>query len=264
MAAGVSSRWGRVPVWWLQRDDVEADHVAVLAAMATHINEDGVCAVSQATLAALLKRSRPWVNRVIAELSKTGILEKTHRTGSNNASLANLYRLNLKPPAAQEFAAGAPSHGGDTPCQPADTPRHDVDIPRHGGDTPCQPADTEQSLNNKNTLTLTPARDSQDVIKITPEEGWRPAEEAILSARRVCPDVDIEASIVHFVAKSIANGYRYEASRTSNAWLAWLIEDAEARQRRGRSNRRSRAGKAAEDRFSAWGMAANGIPTPRH
>jgi len=224
---------------------IDADHVAVLAAMATYIDGEGRCTLSQSKIAELLKRSRPWVNRVIGELSKTGILERTHRTGENNAPLANAYRLQLTPP-------------GDAPCQVDDTPCHVED-------TPCHVGDTKQTLNNKNTLSPTPGHARGNVIKIIPDESWRPSTAAIASARRARPDADIETiemSITHFIAKSIANGYQYDEEKTSYAWLTWFLEDGfrwSAHSKR-TASQAARANRAPDDRLVAWGVAAHSAP----
>ena len=74
---------GKVPAWWLMHPEIDADRFCVMASLATYACRDGVCDPSQATLARRLKRSRPWVNRVIAELSAAHLLRKVARFRAN-------------------------------------------------------------------------------------------------------------------------------------------------------------------------------------
>ena len=64
-----TGRWGRIPAWWLEHPDLDADGFAVLAALATFADETGLCWPSQSTLAAKLKRSRPTINRILQRLA---------------------------------------------------------------------------------------------------------------------------------------------------------------------------------------------------
>jgi hypothetical protein len=87
------ARWGKVQAWWLRHPDIDADHLSALAALATYADEARYCEPSQATLARWLKRSRPWVNRVIAELVGVRLLEKTTRSRPNGGTTSCRYRL---------------------------------------------------------------------------------------------------------------------------------------------------------------------------
>ena len=135
-----TTRWGRVPAWWLLHPSVDADRFCVLAALATYADEHGVCVPSQATLAQHLRRSRPWVNRVVAQLAAAGFLEKTARSRGNGGTTSCLYRLRITPPDGTALDADAPF----LPEAVQAASDADVTGPMPHTDTPCQAGDTNQ------------------------------------------------------------------------------------------------------------------------
>ena len=81
------ARWGRIPAWWLDHPEVDADALAVLATLATYADRSGRCWPSQTTLAMKLKRSRSWVGKIVARLSVTGILKIEDRWSASGGRL---------------------------------------------------------------------------------------------------------------------------------------------------------------------------------
>jgi hypothetical protein len=78
---------------WRDDSRTDANMIAVLAVLSTYAGPDGVCWPSQSTLAAKLKRSRPWVNSVIAALCDLGILVKIRRYYAKGGERPCLYQL---------------------------------------------------------------------------------------------------------------------------------------------------------------------------
>lgn len=250
--AGVT-RWGRVPAWWLLHDGIDADRFCVLAAMATYADEEGICDPSQATLARRLKRSRPWVNRVVAQLAEDGFLEKTVRVRRNGGTTSCLYRLRMAPPP-----------GGVAPVTPGVSDR---DSPRHRPDT-SQP-EAEQIQDSHPVARRAAASSGPDggptlEPRSGPEKDWLPSEDAVSEALRLCPDADLDEHTARFVARCRAKGYRY--AHLDDAWLDWLLADRRDDRRAARSSagaapihrtaRRVRPGEHRLERFDAWATAA--------
>lgn len=247
------TRWGKVPAWWLLHDAMDADRFCVLAAMATYADETGACDPSQATLARHLKRSRPWVNRIVAELAELGFVEKTTRVRRNGGTTSCLYRLRLQP---QDAAV--------TPATPGVTDKH----------TPCQPRDTSQQ-HLKQSQTRPPHAADRSLDQVPSEalaevpQDWRPGEPEMQEALRLCPDADLEAHTVRFRARCQAKGYRYRPSGIGAAWLSWLLED-HPRTETGRNGGRTRSSPSARhpkpsdqatQRYAAWAQAASSPPS---
>ncbi len=258
-----TTRWGRVPAWWLLHPDVDADRFCVLAALATYADEHGVCAPSQATLAQRLRRSRPWVNRVVAQLSAGGFLEKTGRSRGNGGTTSCLYRLRLTP-----LDADVPSL--TEPTQAA--PDADVTGPVPYADTPCQTGDTNQLyFEQNNTPAPRAAAPIRDVDAEIPPD-WEPSAADAAEALRLCPGADLPAHTAHFRTRCRARGYRYRAGHLGDAWLAWLLEDHGAMPRRGggrtppgplpAAGSSARVPPSPALRFAAWAAAAAVPPAP--
>lgn len=261
------TRWGKFPAWWLLHPYTDADRVAVLAALATYADEAGFCEPSQATLARRLGRSRPWANRVVADLVAAGLLRKESRSRPNGGTTSCRYQLALTPGQAELFllqAAAGPVPTTTGPCPAADVP--------------CREDDTNQVEVKQNQEARPDARVAADSDggeqksgngSILPEHGWSPPEEAVKRAVRLCPDVDLDAHTAHFVARCRAKGYRYSPTAMADAWLSWLLEDSRpgARQTgripgaQPRSCHTHSPAERAEKRLSAWAAAA---ATPRH
>lgn len=226
-----TSRWGRVPAWWLLHPDVDADCFCVLAALATYADEHGVCTPSQATLAQHLRRSRPWVNRVVAQLAAAGLLDKTARARGNGGTTSCLYRLRAMPPDL-EIYDGESSNASSTPHVGLDgvTAKDLADVDVTGSvpqaDIPRQAGDTNHlHLEQNNTpAARTPARDAD--MDVPPD--WEPGEADVAEALRLRPNADLSTHTARFRARCRARGYRFRAGYLGDAWLAWLLEDYKA------------------------------------
>ena len=263
-AEGTTTRWGKAHVWWQQTPQMDLDRWGVLTTLALYADEEGLCYPSQATIARALKRSRPWVNRVIGELAYLGFIEKTARTRSSNAGTTSCeYRLISDP---VEFATRKGGVITVTPsCQSQDTPRP-------ANDTPCHPDDTTQSKPKQNNLARPAARDHSPKHTETSREAterepvptdWTPSADAMLRACTISPDVDLATHAVMFASRSRSKGYLYTPGRVDEAWIAWLAEDRLKYHRSGRSGPEDRRPHRmappldpGEKRFAAWATAA--------
>ena len=261
------TRWGRTQAWWLMHPAIEADHFCLLAALSTYADEQGYCEPSQATLARWLKRSRPWVNRVIAELVDKELLEKVGRRRDNGGTTSCRYRLLDTPPASN--GAGTPPVDNTTPPCPSG----DASCP--SDDAPCQSADTNQPVFKQNQHARR-GRACEEPTRATTEEArdelidhdWQPSPVAVERASRLCPGEDLEGHTALFVSRCRGKGYRMRPGGEDDLWLAWLIEDrrkAQARPARPAlpahggtpSTRKGHAAATGRaDRFAAWGLAA--------
>lgn len=256
---GGSVRWGRVQAWWMQHPLIDADAWSVMAALATYVDDAGECEPSQATIARWLQRSRPWVNRVIAELVVAGLIQKTGRERPNGGTTSCRYRLAMTPP--------DPGHTGDTPRQCDDTPRH-------GGDR--NQRISKHNLNARSagarTNEFKEADKAEKEALVAVERDWEPSAGAIAEALRLRPSADIEGHTARFVARCRSKGYRYLASTTDDAWMSWLLEDTDRdgariprggwKQPAGQSESASasfRGGRADHryDRLDAWVSSAS-------
>jgi hypothetical protein len=244
------TRWGKVKAWWLIHPDVDADHFSVLAALSTYADEEGYCQPSQATLARWLKRSRPWVNRVIAELVEGGLLEKTARSRANGGTTSCRYRLPSRPPVT---AATPGVVVDDTPCHADDTTQADAEqIQTHAL---CAEAHANAD-----------ARNSSKEHKGTVPADWQPTEAVMGKALALYPSANLAEHTALFVARCRGKGYTICPGGADDLWLAWLIEDMRARprpthldvsQRSQGPPRSSRLDNARFSRFAAWGLAAS-------
>jgi hypothetical protein len=263
-----TARWGRVPAWWLMHPDVDADCFCVMAALATYADEHGVCVPSQATLAQRLQRSRPWVNRVVAQLATAGLLEKTGRSRGNGGTTSCLYRLRLTPPdgVARGNDAPPPPLLEPLPKPTQVTPEADVTGPVPRADTPCQVRDTSHIFIEQNNTPAprmaVPIGDTN--VEVPPD--WEPSAVDTAEAQRLCPGADLQAHTARFRARCRARGYRYRAGHLGDAWLAWLLEDYGTQLRRGggrtppgprpAADGVSRVPPSPTQRFAAWAAAA--------
>jgi len=286
-------RWGRVPAWWLRHPEVDADRFCVLAALATYADEHGVCVPSQATLAQQLRRSRPWVNRVVAQLAAAGLLEKVQRSRGNGGTTSCLYRLRLTPTdsTARDTNVPATCASGDAapplPKPAQATPDASVTGPVPHADYPCQGGDTNHLyLEHNNTpapRAAVPGHDDDagEIGSGTVDAGvpldWEPSAAEIAEALRLCPDANLQVHTARFRARCRARGYRYRTGHLGDAWLAWLLEDHATPSRRGDGRTPSGPRPAADRaprrplspiqpspalRFAAWAAAATVPPGP--
>ncbi|HYF86543.1 helix-turn-helix domain-containing protein [Azospirillum sp.] len=247
-------RWGRIPAWWLDHPGLDADGFAVLAALATFADEDGLCWPSQSTLAAKLKRSRPTINRIIQGLSDIGLVGVEHRRGRDGARLSCLYRLRFTPvDAALESDVGSDRESVSArPVQPAD--RDDSDM-----HSPCPPASQEQVHSKQIPDSLASGGHGQ--AQTVPED-WMPTADDLAWAKARHAEIDLGRHVEGFILRCRAHGYRYRD--VSSAWRAWLAQDAAAGKAPVAHNRPSvtvsapatRPSAAAEQRLGAWAAAA--------
>jgi hypothetical protein len=256
------TRWGKVPAWWLHHPSVEADHFCVLAALATYADEHGICEPSQATLARRLGRSRPWVNRVIAELVSMELLVKTARVRRNGGTTSCLYRVQLAPPGTQETPVCKTTGGvtaDDSPCQLDDTSQFESKQYHN----PRLQASTAENRSTSRP-DISGATDC-----IAPPADWTPSKEIVERAKTLCSEADLAVHTAHFVARCRSKNYRYAPSALNEAWLAWLLEDVRRDSRIAKTQSKDKFLRTAatspvlraDDRFAAWGAAA---AAPRH
>ncbi|AWJ87996.1 helix-turn-helix domain-containing protein (plasmid) [Azospirillum sp. TSH58] len=205
-----ASRWGKIPAWWLDHPDLDADGFAVLAALATFADENGVCWPSQSTLAAKLKRSRPTINRILQRLDDIGLVGIEHRRGRDGSRLSCLYRLRTTPNeavAAQPDARGVP--GADRDDSPVNAP--------------C-PAPSQEQLHSEQ-IPDSHASGGRGPVRDVPAD-WMPTADDLAWARSRFGALDLDRHVEGFVLRCQAHGYRYR--NLSAAWRAWLSQDVAA------------------------------------
>ncbi|WP_085557769.1 helix-turn-helix domain-containing protein [Azospirillum agricola] len=259
-------RWGRIPAWWLDHPDLDADGLAVLAALSTFADEAGVCWPSQATLAAKLKRSRPTVNRILGRLEALGLVAIEHRSATNGGRLSCRYRLSLSPIASRD----------SMPC--GRTP------PDSGTDSPCPAASQEQPHPEQIPDSLSSgapgghpraSRRPDIAVARTVPADWIPGDADRLWAASRFPDADLDAHAELFVRRCQAHGYRYHD--VGAAWRSWLLQDMPKTAPRASHTRKTvpsvsapaQRAAEAEQRVSAWasvaaqlnGSLAHAVPT---
>ena len=262
-----TARWGRVPAWWLLHPDVDADCFCVLAALATYADEHGVCVPSQATLAQHLRRSRPWVNRVVAQLAAAGLLEKTGRSRGNGGTTSCLYRLRLTPDGITASTGTLPPPLSEFLAEPTQAgPGTNVTGPVPQADAPCQARDTNQPYLEQNNTPAPHTAATHDLDAEVPLD-WQPSAANTVDALRLCPGADLSAHTARFRARCRARGYRYRVGHLGDAWLAWLLEDHGAQPRHGGRGRTppgtcpavdgmARVPPSPTHRYAAWAAAA--------
>lgn len=253
------ARWGRIPAWWLDRPDLDADGFAVLAALATYADEAGVCWPSQATLAAKLKRSRPTVNRILGRLEAAGLVVIEHRSSANGGRLSCRYRLRLS------------EDGGDvpTPAQARQTAVTSVNTADSALHIPC-PAPSQEQLQPEQ-IPDSPdlrVRSRRDAVEVPADWQPGPADRNWAVERFATGSADLDRHVELFVIRCRAHGYRYRD--IAAAWRAWLIQDlqtartgrsenretAERNRAKPSSPRAARRSDAGEQRLDAWAAAA--------
>lgn len=216
-----TGRWGRISASWLAHPDIDADAMAVLAALSTYADRDGRCWPSQTTLANLLKRSRSWVNKVITRLNSIGLIEVRDRWSANGGRLSSLYQLTDQQsgePAAVVVKATTskvrihPVSADDIPCSSG---RHKHQNPEHIQNTLASPACDENTPTDDLTGSQTP------LLNVGAE--WQPEPADLAWASRQYPDMDVTEHASLFALRCQAHGYRYRD--IAAAWKAWLVED---------------------------------------
>ncbi|MFD1623448.1 helix-turn-helix domain-containing protein [Azospirillum griseum] len=214
-------RWGRIPAWWLDHPDLDADGLAVLAALSTYADEAGVCWPSQTTLAAKLKRSRPTVNRLIGRLEAMGLVTVEHRNAANGGRLSCRYRLRLSADEANEPSASV---------SPGDALIHKPTPLDSWLNAPCSSLSHEQLQTKQIPDSLserTPVTDGSTAEGQNDRHGvsdhWSPSAGDRAWAATRFPDVDLDRHAELFRQRCQAHGYRYKD--VGAAWRSWLLQD---------------------------------------
>ncbi|WP_376967071.1 helix-turn-helix domain-containing protein [Azospirillum sp. A26] len=213
-----TSRWGRIPAWWLDHPDLDADGFAILAALATFADEHGVCWPSQSTLAAKLKRSRPTINRILQRLDDIGLVRIEHRRGRDGSRLSCLYRLRIEQDGDRAAGAAPRPAAGDVHARDRDDSVVNV---------PCPPA-SQKHLHSEqipDSLATGGRGQGRERMSDVPPD-WMPSADDLAWASSRFGTVDLGRHVEGFVLRCQAHGYRYRD--ISAAWRAWLIQDAAA------------------------------------
>ncbi|SOC30506.1 helix-turn-helix domain-containing protein [Thalassospira xiamenensis] len=272
------TRWGKVPAWWLLHPDINADRFSLLAALATYADDAGICDPSQSTLAGHFRRSRPWVNKIIAELVEVGFLKKTRRARANGGMTSCRYRIvfdveNIAKPSAKSLTKNGPTD--DTPCPPDDRGCHEddrnqpqaeqsQDSPPRSAGARGKPDDTSKSA-SKHSGGQRKTETAREKLPF----NWTPSPEVLEQAARLYPQTDLAEHTALFVARCRSKSYAIDADNADDTWLAWLIEDQRKQKSNSgtkspkssrRANPRKSPSDASASQLKAWGSAA-GYPT---
>ncbi len=246
-----TGRWGRIPAWWLGHPAIDADGLAVLAALATYANARGECWPSQATLATALKRSRSTVNRILGHLAESGVIERESRRSASGGRLSCRYRLRLVP-GDGPIPAAATAECDQTGTPPVQPPGKDV----APADSPCAPVRQKQPESEQ-----TPDSHASRGTAQTVPDGWMPDAEDRAWAESRFAGIDLDRHAEGFRLRCQAHGYRYRD--TGAAWKAWLTQDATAGKApllrstgRATTARTAPAAPVPEQKLDAWMAAA--------
>jgi hypothetical protein len=266
--------------------DVGVDELAMLACLSTYLDRQGYCWPSQKTLAARLKKSRPWVIKVLNRLVETGLVVRTRRERKDGGLRSCLYRmpapeftgpavLNIGPDDEQDNAQGAdaPANAQEYPERvPSEQacPERDRDCP--DGDMNHQHK-IQNSLSQERASAQTGERVSGNAIQETASprgvarpvpDGWAPSAEDLVWAAKAHPDMDAEALTRAFVHTSQAKGYAY--IDPGCAWRSWFAnqrrwkEERHERFARSRTEKRSRRNQEIPEPSLGTGNTRNSGP----
>ncbi|WP_207540748.1 helix-turn-helix domain-containing protein [Sabulicella rubraurantiaca] len=232
---------------------MNADRYAVLAALSTYADDQGWCFPSQGTLARWLKRSRPWVNQIIADLARLGFVEKTQWRRNDGGMSSCRYRIVEYLPVTAKGSVEAATGAGRQPdrgCHPGDRNQPKAE---QNQNPPAAPRATELSRSTDERA------DPRGELVSVPKD-WAPSADELGEAARLAPRMDLSRHTAKFVHRCQAKGYRYRADCIGAAWLSWLIEDLAKEAPPAEPGRvRSGGGKTdwAEERLGAWAAAAH-------
>ncbi|MBF5094732.1 helix-turn-helix domain-containing protein [Azospirillum sp. INR13] len=259
------NRWGRIPAWWLDHPDLDADGLAVLAALSTYADDMGVCWPSQATLAGKLKRSRPTVNRILGRLEALGLVAIEHRRSASGGRLSCRYWLALTVTGGAGEGAGVDSPADSPTDSPCPAASHEQPEPEQIPDTLHRRAGERQAIGGE------PAAAQPAAGQVG--EDWTPSAADRQWAATRFPAVDLDRHAERFVQQCRAHGYRYRD--VAAAWRSWLLQDMARMAQQPAEPSRTPTGQSkanrpatrpaadAEQRLSAWASVAarlNGQP----
>jgi cytochrome c553 len=222
------ARWGVVRAEWMFHPDVGTDELAMLACLATYLDRQGFCWPSQQTLATRLKKSRPWVIKVLNNLVGLGLIERTRRERRDGGLRSCLYRM---APPDMGGAAATPdvpkTDGTQSNGQPSVSACPERDRGCHGSDrnhdqtiqeSPSLQGAPEARREKAVPDFQKPAR-PQSLARPVPT-GWAPSAEDLAWAAVAHPGIDAAALTETFRNASIAKGYRY--LDFGCAWRGWF------------------------------------------
>jgi hypothetical protein len=256
-AETLPARWGIVRAEWLFHPDIGVDELAMLACLSTYLNRQGYCWPSQKTLAARLKKSRPWVIKVLNRLVETGLVIRTRRERKDGGLRSCLYRMPAPnftgavvlddkpstdaPVVAQEYPERVSS---EQACPERDRDCRDGDMNHQHKiqDSLSQERARAQHRERASGKTIHGMVKSCRVARPVPD-GWTPSAADLAWAAKAYPDMDPETLTREFVYASQAKGYTYV--NLGCAWRSWFAnqrrwkEDCHDRFVRSRRGKRS-------------------------
>jgi hypothetical protein len=216
-------RYGRVLASWLDHPDVDASALAVLAALATYADSNGLCWPHPKTIADKLKKSRPWVLGVLNRLVEAGLIERRPRRSHAKSGAWEFVLIG--------FASSISGTPTDIACQPADSP--------------CQQADRKQ--NHQNPESSLKDAESRFLHKAGKEQGevveptWIPTVADMAFAAACRPD--LSPSDIARMTENFLLTYRGQRlADLSGRWRKWLLTERTPHGRRDRNDRRPDAG----------------------
>ena len=254
------TRFGMVPAALLHHPEIGVDEFAVLAALATYADRQGWCRVSQATLAERLKRSRPWIIKIINRLVTLTLIDREARFDRHGGQRTNLYQLRFdrlpasseNHPESSQMAFGtiaspssetsslsdtqisqtdlcsAPSEVPDVshPSAAAKIQQNQPDrvsIPCHG-DAPRHGDDRTHTDLLAKIPSLSRKRDDFRQIPKPIPADWSPSPEDIVWAQQHHPNIDPDAVTKCFTTKGREKRYLY--TDFHQAWRHWISKQS--------------------------------------
>jgi hypothetical protein len=197
----------------LDHPAVDASALAVLAALATYADPAGLCWPHPKTIAAKLKKSRPWVLNVLNRLIAAGLVEKHPRKRNARSGAWEFILVN--------FGSPHPPAPSGVACQPADSFCQPTD-------SFCQPADSEQrksttaySLNAMGGSFLQPDRQEQSEVA---DSNWVPTTEDMAFAASERPDLG-SSDIAFMTKKMLTQHCGQPLNNISKIWRRWLLNE---------------------------------------
>ncbi len=203
-----TARWGKIPAWWFDHEQLDADGIAVLSALSTFADRQGRCWPSQTTLATKLKRSRAWVNKVVAQLAEIGLIEVKDRWSQSGGRLSSLYTLAMDHESAETIASDTPPVTNTLVTE---------------ADIPCS-AERQEHLNPKQIPDSLAKRERKPMQEVPGD--WMPGSDDIAWAQSRFTEIDLTRHVEGFILRCQAHGYRYRG--IGAAWRAWLMQDVAA------------------------------------